>query len=107
MAPTLRDLAYESSMRIIKFIIFFVLAVAVFLFSLAFITHNKTPVEVDFLIIQLPAASLSSWLIAFFIAGGLFGLVASSLVIAKEKQARMRVERRLQTTSKLITGETN
>ncbi len=93
-------------MRIIKFIIFFVLAVSVLFFSFAFITHNRTPVEVNLLIVQLPPLSLSSWLIGFFIVGGLLGLMAGSLIIAKEKQARIRVERRLQTTSKLITGET-
>ena len=94
-------------MRIIKTLLLIIIALAVFALSLAFITHNKTQVEVDLLILQLPVASLSSWLIVFFIAGGLLGLAASSLLIMREKQARLRVERRLRTTSKLITGETS
>ena len=91
-------------MRILKTIFLVIMAVLVFVLSLAFITHNQTPISVNFLWAQLPELAVSSWLIIFFVAGGLFGLGVSSLLLLKEKQARLRVEKRLRTTSKLITG---
>lgn len=94
-------------MRILKAILLFIIAVLVFMVSLAFITHNQTPVTVDLLLIRLPEATLAIWLISFFVLGGLVGLIVSSLLILREKQARIRVEKRLRTTSKLITGHTS
>lgn len=94
-------------MRFLKAIFFLIIAILVFMLSLAFITHNQTAVSVDLLLMQLPEAPIATWLIVFFVLGGVFGLIASSLLIFREKQARVRVEKRLRTTSKLITGHTS
>lgn len=94
-------------MRFLKAIFFLIIAILVFMLSLAFITHNQTAVSVDLLLMRLPEAPIATWLIVFFVLGGVFGLIASSLLIFREKQARIRVEKRLRTTSKLITGHTS
>ena len=91
-------------MRILKTIFLVIMAILVFVLSLAFITHNQTAISINLLWTQLPELAVSSWLIIFFVTGGLFGLGVSSLILLKEKQARSRVEKRLRTTSKLITG---
>ncbi|HAB55018.1 MAG TPA: hypothetical protein DCE61_01220 [Cellvibrionales bacterium] len=94
-------------MGILKTIFLVIMAILVFVLSLAFITHNQTPIGINLLWTQLPELAVSSWLIIFFVAGGLVGLAVSSLMLIKEKQARLRVEKRLRTTSKLITGQTS
>ena len=94
-------------MRFLKAILFFIIAILVFMVSLAFITHNSTAVTVNLLFIRLPELSLAIYLIIFFVLGGLVGLMFSSLLILREKQARIQVEKRLSTTSKLITGHTS
>ena len=94
-------------MRILKTIFLVIMAILVFVLSLAFITYNQTPIGINLLWTQLPELAVSSWLIIFFVVGGLFGLAVSSLMLIKEKQARLRVEKRLRTTSKLMTGQTS
>lgn len=93
-------------MKILKWILVFILIVVVILLSIAFITHNPTIVEVNLLLMTLPKAKLAVWLIVFFVLGGVMGVLVSSALLVKEKAARLRVEKRLQTTSKLITGQT-
>ncbi len=94
-------------MRFLKTLLIIIISLLVLALSFAFVAHNQTLVSVDLLFMRLPEASLSTWLIVFFVAGGLVGLCVSSALILREKQARMRVEKRLRTTSKLITGHTS
>ena len=83
-----------------------ILVSIIFFLCAAFITRNPTMVEVDLLFKQLPAMAISHSLIGFFISGGLLGLLVSSWLLFKERRARLSAEKRLRTTSQLITGET-
>jgi len=92
-------------MSVLKAVVslFFVAIVA--LFSLTFISHNPAQIAVDLLLFQLPPARVAIWLLVFFIAGCLLGCLAFFVLWLKERVARRRVEKRLQTTSQLITGD--
>lgn len=91
-------------MRFIKSLVVLLCLLVVVLLGLAFITHNQTAVQVDLLFIQVGEIRLGIWLILFFVAGGALGLLASSVLLMKEKAARMRLERRMRKSSKIIAG---
>lgn len=91
-------------MRYIKWVFWLAISVVIFFVGYSFARLNNAPVSLDMLVFQFGEQPLSLWLILFFIVGALAGLLASSLLILKEKGARLRVEKRLKTTSKLITG---
>ncbi|HMV72090.1 MAG TPA: LapA family protein [Pseudomonadales bacterium] len=57
-----------------------------FLFSLA----NNEVVALDLVLLRLPEAALSVWIVAAFIAGGLCGLVAGSVAIWRARRALTR-----------------
>ena len=93
-------------MRIVKTLLLVIVVITIVLLCAAFITRNPTVVEVDLLFKQLPDMAMAHSLIGFFISGGLFGLLVSSWLVFKERRARLSAEKRLRTTSQLITGET-
>ena len=93
-------------MRIVKTLLLVIVVITIVLLCAAFITRNPTVVEVDLLFKQLPAMAMAHSLIGFFISGGLLGLLVSSWLVFKERRARLSAEKRLRTTSQLITGET-
>ena len=93
-------------MRIVKTLLLVIVVSATVLLCAAFITRNPAVVEVDLLFKQLPAMAIPHSLIGFFISGGLLGLLVSSWLLFKERRARLSAEKRLRTTSQLITGET-
>lgn len=66
-------------------LLLFVLVAGVwgFLFSLA----NSEPVALDLVLLRLPEAALSVWLVAAFITGGLCGLAAGSVAIWRARRA--------------------
>lgn len=91
-------------MRVIKLIFWVLLSLLVIAFALAFMTNNATPITLDFYVFKLGELSVGIWLALAFVAGGFTGMAASSGVIFRERAARVQVEKRLRTTSKLITG---
>lgn len=91
-------------MRVIRFLLLLAFVLVFIFLALAFITHNQTLVSVNLLFVPVFEAQLAIWLIGFFIAGSACGLLASMLVIIKEKTVRRRMERRMQQTSKMISG---
>ena len=93
-------------MRIVKTLLLVIMVSTIVLLCAAFIVRNPTVVEIDLLFKQLPAMAISHSLIGFFISGGLLGLLVSSWLLFKERRARLSAEKRLRTTSQLITGET-
>tara|TARA_B100000768_G_scaffold130706_1_gene121358 strand:+ start:270 stop:554 length:285 start_codon:yes stop_codon:yes gene_type:complete len=93
-------------MRIFKTLLVIILVSIIVLLCAAFITRNPTVVGVDLLFKQLPPMAISHSFIGFFISGGLLGLLVSSWLLFKERRARLNAEKRLRTTSQLITGET-
>lgn len=91
-------------MRYVKMLMLLVAVLIFAFFSLAFITHNNSLATVDLLFVEPIALRLSSWLIGFFIVGAGLGLLTSTLLVLREKALRRRVERRMQHTSKIISG---
>ncbi len=89
-----------------KFLLVLGVVLVVAYFGFAFLVNNQQAVVIDLVLVQLPATQLGVGLVLFFIAGALLGMAMSSALMFSERVARKRVERRLQTTSKLITGET-
>jgi uncharacterized integral membrane protein len=66
----------------------------VFLFvGILFTIHNTDKVSIDLILVTLPQASLSLWLMAAFVCGGVLGLVLSSFAILGLK-ARLRSARK-------------
>ena len=89
-----------------RFLLVAAIVLAVVYFGFAFLVNNQQSVSIDLVVLQLPQLELGIWLVIFFVAGALLGMAMSSALLFSERVARKRVERRLQTTSKLITGET-
>lgn len=91
-------------MRFLKLLIGLIVVVIVAFLALAFITHNQAVASVNWLIWEPITAPVYAWLIGVFVLGGLLGLLFSSFLIAKERSARRRAERRLESTSKMMSG---
>lgn len=91
-------------MRFVKALLFLALLLVFAFFAMAFITHNQGSASVDLLFADPIEASLATWLIVFFAAGALLGLFASSLLLLTERARRKRTEKRMQNTSKLLSG---
>ena len=65
-------------MRTIKLILTLVIGLAVLLIGVLFTIHNTDKVSIDLIWFKLPEASLSLWLIGFFVAGTLMGIILTS-----------------------------
>lgn len=91
-------------MRIVKGLIVVLCLAIVVLAGFAFVTHNRTIVEVDLLFATISEVQLGVWLLLFFIAGGLLGMLVSTGVLLKEKAARIRLEKRMRKSSEIIAG---
>lgn len=55
--------------------------------GLSFSLANSEPVALDLVLLRLPEAALSVWLVAAFITGGLCGLAAGSVAIWRARRA--------------------
>lgn len=65
-------------MRTIKLILTLAIGLMVLLLGVLFTIHNTAKVSIDLIWFQLPEASLSLWLIGFFVVGALLGMVLTS-----------------------------
>lgn len=65
-------------MRTIKLILTLAIGLLVLLAGVLFTIHNTAKVSIDLVWIQLPEASLSLWLVGFFVAGTLLGMLLTS-----------------------------
>lgn len=77
-------------MRWLKMLLILILCLCILFTGIMFTIHNTDKVAIDLLFIALPQASLSLWLIAFFVAGGVTGVILSSLAVLGLK-ARLRM----------------
>lgn len=80
-------------MRWIKGAILGLLCLLFLFVGVMFTINNTQMVAVDLVLIKLPEASLSLWLVATFILGGLLGM-AISVVSVLLLRTRLRAERR-------------
>lgn len=80
-------------MRWIKGAILGLLCLLFLFVGVMFTINNTEMVAVDLVLIKLPEASLSLWLVATFILGGILGM-AISVVSVLLLRTRLRAERR-------------
>ncbi|WP_240776318.1 LapA family protein [Nitrincola alkalilacustris] len=82
-------------MRFIKRLLMLLIALAVVLLGVMFTIHNTTRVSIDLVLVTLPEASLSLWLIGAFALGAILGLIFSSFVIMSLKTRLYAVNKRI------------
>lgn len=85
-------------MRWLKMLLVLVLSVCVLLVGVLFTIHNTEKVAIDLVLVQLPQASLSLWLIAAFVVGGLCGFLLSSMTLLMLKTRLMNSRRQAHAT---------
>ena len=68
-------------MRWLKTLIVGVLCLAMLLVGILFTIHNTQKVIIDLVVIQLPEASLSLWLMAFLGLGAVLGVLLSVVTV--------------------------
>lgn len=61
------------------------LCLCILFVGIMFTVNNTGKVEIDLFVITLPQASLSLWLIAFFVCGGVLGVILSSMAVLSLK----------------------
>lgn len=87
-------------MRFLKMIIVFLLSVVILMVGIMFTIHNTEKVSIDLVFLTLPEASLSLWLIAAFVLGGVLGFLLSSIAVVSLKARLMGSRRKVNATSK-------
>ncbi|MFC6669598.1 LapA family protein [Marinobacterium aestuariivivens] len=80
-------------MRWLKSLLTGLVCLLILLVGILFTIHNTDKVAIDLIFVQLPQASLSLWLIAAFVCGGILGVLLSSFAILGLK-TRLRSARR-------------
>lgn len=84
-------------MRTVKLILTLAVGLLVLLAGILFAIHNTTKVSIDLIWIELPEASLSLWLIGFFVVGTLLGALLTStrsLVLSARLSSTSRKKRK-------------
>ena len=87
-------------MRFLKMIIVFLLSVVILMVGIMFTIHNTEKVSIDLVFLTLPEASLSLWLIAAFVLGGILGFLLSSVAVVSLKARLMGSRRKVNAASK-------
>jgi len=72
--------------------------------GIMFTIHNTEKVSIDLIFMQLPEASLSLWLIAFFVLGGILGSVFSSLAVLGLKTKLTLSRRKVEAVNKELSN---
>lgn len=91
-------------MRWLKLFIVLLICLVVGLVGIMFTIHNTEKVSIDLIFLQLPEASLSLWLIAFFVAGGILGTVLSTLAVIGLKTKLNLSNRRVEAANKELAA---
>jgi len=72
-----------------------------------FTVYNTQKVSIDLVLFQLPQASLSLWLIAFFVVGGVLGTILSTIVIVSLKTKLSLARRKIDAANKELDAYRN
>nr|WP_256558013.1 LapA family protein [Marinobacterium sedimentorum] len=72
-----------------------VLCLVILFVGILFTIHNTDKVSIDLILVQLPQASLSLWLIAAFVCGGVLGILLSSVAVLGLKTRLRSARKRL------------
>lgn len=91
-------------MRWLKMLLLLVLCIVIAFVGIMFTIHNTEKVSIDLIFLQLPEASLSLWLIAFFVVGGISGTVLSTFAIISLRAKLNLSRRKVQSVSKELAG---
>ncbi len=91
-------------MRWLKMFIVLLVSIVVLFVGIMFTIHNTDKVAIDLIFIQLPEASLSLWLIAFFVAGGVLGTILSTFAVIGLKTKLNLSNRRAEAANKELAA---
>ena len=72
--------------------------------ALLFSLDNNDPVALDLVVVSLPEASISVWVIGAFVCGGLCGLAVASTAIWRARLVVSALRRELRKASSTSTG---
>ena len=72
-------------MRWLKMLLVLLLCLVILFIGITFATVNEAKVSIDLIFMQLPERSISLWLIAFFVAGGICGTFLTTLAVLSLK----------------------
>ncbi|WP_299178198.1 LapA family protein [uncultured Neptuniibacter sp.] len=87
-------------MRFLKTLIVGLLCLTVLLIGIMFTIHNTEKVAIDLVFFQLPEASLSVWLIATFVLGGILGVALSIMTVLMLRTRLGSARRKIASTQK-------
>ena len=87
-------------MRWIKTLLILILCIAFLFCGWTFATLNTEQVSIDLFFMALPEASLSLWLMASFVLGGIIGVVVSSMVVMMLKLKLQGAQRKIAAANK-------
>ncbi len=82
-------------MKIIIRLLYLLILLAVIVAGMLFTFRNTTPVPLDLFFVQLPALSISVWILASFAAGGLCGMLFTLGVALRLKTGNVMLSRKL------------
>jgi putative membrane protein len=86
--------------RFLKTLIVGLLCLTVLLIGIMFTIHNTEKVAIDLVFFQLPEASLSVWLIATFVLGGILGVALSIMTVLMLRTRLGSARRKIASTQK-------
>ena len=87
-------------MRWLKILIVFLLSAIILMVGIMFTIHNTEKVSIDLVFLTSPEASLSLWLIAAFVLGGLSGFLLSTVAVVSLKARLMGSRRKINATNR-------
>lgn len=89
-------------MRWLKMLLVLLLCLVILFVGITFATVNEAKVSIDLIFIQLPERSISLWLIAFFVVGGICGTFLSTFAILSLKAKLSLANRKVTAISKQL-----
>jgi len=93
--------------RWLKLLLLLVLCLIILFAGIMFTVYNTQKVSIDLVLFQLPQASLSLWLIAFFVVGGVLGTILSTIVIVSLKTKLSLARRKIDAANKELDAYRN
>lgn len=87
-------------MRWLKALLVLIACIIVLFVGWTFSTLNTDLVKIDLFFVSLPEASLSVWLMASFVLGGVVGIVVSSFVVMMLKVRLGAAKRKISAANK-------
>ncbi|WP_415893516.1 lipopolysaccharide assembly protein LapA domain-containing protein [Neptuniibacter sp. PT8_73] len=87
-------------MRLIKKLIFAVLAILAILTGLMFVINNPEQVSINLVFFQLPEFSLGVWMVSIFVLGALIGFALSTMFVLMLKTRLGSARRKIASTQK-------